>query len=112
MMLSLNYVMNMIHRCHKNDDISWLENGIKASLKIQIKRQMKSLPESARTTQAFLKIAKDEQELQEENFLESQSTSAYMPYFANTVSTTFQQKENKSSSILKTAAIFTTYYTI
>ena len=81
--------------------ISWLENGIKDTLKIQIKRQMKLLSESARTTQAFLKIAKDEQELQEENFPEPQPTSAYMPYFRNTVSTTLQQKENTSSNVLK-----------
>ncbi|CAF3936378.1 unnamed protein product [Rotaria sp. Silwood1] len=46
--------------------ISWLENGIKDSLKVQIQRQMKLLSESTRTTQAFLKIAKDEQELQED----------------------------------------------
>ena len=62
---------------------------------------MKLLSESARTTQAFLKIAKDEQELQEENFSEPQPTSAYMPYFENTVSTTLQQKENTSSNVLK-----------
>ncbi|CAF3989661.1 unnamed protein product, partial [Rotaria sordida] len=74
--------------------ISWLENGIKDSLKIQIKRQMKSLPESARTTQTFLKIAKDEQELQKENIHEPEPTSAYMPYFTNTVSTTLRQEEN------------------
>ncbi len=43
--------------------ISWLENGIKDSLKIPIKRQMKLLSETARTTQAFFKIVKDEQEL-------------------------------------------------
>ncbi len=43
--------------------ISWLENRIKDSLKIQIKRQMKLLSETARTTQAFFKIVKDEQEL-------------------------------------------------
>ena len=49
---------------------------------------MKLLPKSARTTQASLKIANNEQELQEENLPESQSTSTYMPYFANTVSTT------------------------
>ena len=49
---------------------------------------MKSLLKSARTTQAFLKIANSEQELQEENLPESQSTSVYVPYFANTVSTT------------------------
>ena len=81
--------------------ISWLENGIKDTLKIQIKRQMKLLSESARTTQAFLKIAKDEQELQEENFPEPQPTSAYMPYFRNTVSTTLQQTANTSSNVLK-----------
>ncbi|CAF2564518.1 unnamed protein product [Rotaria sp. Silwood2] len=52
--------------------ISWLQNGIKDSLKTQIKRQMKLLPESARTTQAFLKIAKDEQELQEEDSSEQE----------------------------------------
>lgn len=78
--------------------ISWLENGIKDSLKIQIKRQMKLLPDSARTTQAFLKIAKDEQELQEENVTETEPSSAYTPYFANTVSTTSHQKNNTSST--------------
>ncbi|CAF4470401.1 unnamed protein product, partial [Rotaria magnacalcarata] len=55
--------------------ISWLENGIKDSLKISIKRQMKALSDSARTTQAFLKIAKDEQELQEENVPERKTTA-------------------------------------
>ena len=68
-----SYYDAIIKLCHEYDPsmsqkmmISWLENGIKDSLKIQIKRQMKSFHESARTTQAFLKIAKDEQELQEE----------------------------------------------
>jgi hypothetical protein len=75
--------------------ISWLENGIKAPLKIQIKRQMTLLPESARTAQSFLKIAKDEQELQEENTPETEPTPSYIPYFANTVSTTVQQTENR-----------------
>ncbi|CAF4380136.1 unnamed protein product [Rotaria socialis] len=68
--------------------ISWLENGIKNSLKIQIKRQMKSLSESARTTQTFFKIAKDEQKLQDENVPEPQATAPYVPYFANSISTT------------------------
>ncbi|CAF3122582.1 unnamed protein product [Rotaria socialis] len=68
--------------------ISWLENGIKNSLKIQIKRQMKSLSESARTTQTFFKIAKDEQKLQDENVPELQATAPYVPYFANAISTT------------------------
>ncbi|CAF3373720.1 unnamed protein product, partial [Rotaria socialis] len=36
---------------------------------------MKLLPESARTTHAFLKIAKDEQELQEEDSPEQPTTS-------------------------------------
>ena len=62
---------------------------------------MKLLPESARTIQALLKIAKDEQELQEENIPESQSTSTYISYFANTVSTTLKPEENKSSDVSK-----------
>ncbi|CAF3127116.1 unnamed protein product [Rotaria sp. Silwood2] len=40
----------------QNMMISWLENGIKDSLKTQIKRQMKLLPESARIIQAFLTL--------------------------------------------------------
>ncbi|CAF3352665.1 unnamed protein product [Rotaria socialis] len=67
--------------------ISWLENGIKNALKIQIKQQMKFLSESARTTQAVLEIAKDEQELLDENVPEHETTAPYVPYFANTVST-------------------------
>jgi hypothetical protein len=75
--------------------ISWLQNGIRESLKIPIKRQMKLLSEPARTTQAFLKIAKDEQELQEENLPESEPTSSYAPYFANAVSAMLQQTKNE-----------------
>ncbi|CAF3464042.1 unnamed protein product [Rotaria socialis] len=99
-----SYYDAIIKLCHTYDTsmsqrmmISWLENGIKNSLKIQIKRQMKSLSESARTTQAFLKIAKDEDELQNENVLEPQTTAPYVPYFANTVSTTIY-----ASSTLRT----------
>jgi hypothetical protein len=96
-----SYYDAIIKLCHEYDSsmsqkmmISWLENGIKDSLKIQIKRQMKLLSEAARTTQAFLKIAKDEQELQEENLPEPEPTPSSMPYFANTVSTTLQQTSN------------------
>ncbi|CAF1287245.1 unnamed protein product [Rotaria magnacalcarata] len=78
--------------------ISWLQNGIKDSLKTQIKRQMKLLPESARTTQAFLKIAKDEQELQDDS-PEQETTQPYMPYITNTVSTTLQDKRNTSEKV-------------
>ena len=89
--------------------ISWLENGIKDSLKIQIKRQMKLLSETARTTQAFLKIAKDEQELQDENRPESEPTPTYTPYFANTVSTTLlQQNEDTRSNNLNQPSSFRT----
>ncbi|CAF2038712.1 unnamed protein product [Rotaria magnacalcarata] len=91
-----SYYDAIIKLCHEYDPsmsqkmiISWLENGIKDSLKIPIKRQMKALSDSARTTQAFLKIAKDEQELQEENVPERETTAPYIPYFSNTVSTTF-----------------------
>ncbi|CAF1021091.1 unnamed protein product [Rotaria magnacalcarata] len=80
--------------------ISWLENGVKDVLKIQIKRQMKSLSESARTTHAFLKISKDEQELQEENVPKPYTTSPYVPYFTNTVSTTLKQTDNMHSNSL------------
>ncbi|CAF4490419.1 unnamed protein product, partial [Rotaria socialis] len=78
--------------------ISWLQNGIKDSLKTQIKRQMKLLPESARTTQAFLKIAKDEQELQDDS-PEQETTQPYMSYITNTVSTTLQDKRNTSEKV-------------
>jgi hypothetical protein len=93
-----SYYDAIIKLCHEYDSsmsqkmmISWLENGIKDSLKIQIKRQMKLLSESARTTRAFLKIAKDEQELQEE--ISPAPTPSYVPYFGNTVSTTLRRTE-------------------
>ncbi|CAF3386340.1 unnamed protein product [Rotaria socialis] len=79
--------------------ILWLQNGIKDSLKTQIKRQMKLLPESARTTHAFLKIAKDEQELQEEDSPEQATTQPYMPYITNAVSATLQGKRNNSEKV-------------
>jgi hypothetical protein len=81
-----SYYDAVIKLCHEYDSsmsqkmmLSWLENGIKDSLKIPIKRQMKLLSETARTTHTFLKIAKDEQELQEENLLESEPTSTFTP---------------------------------
>ncbi|CAF1230258.1 unnamed protein product [Rotaria magnacalcarata] len=76
--------------------ISWLQNGIKDSLKTHIKRQMKLIPESARTTQAFLKIAKDEQELQEENSTEQESKQPYLPFITNTISKTPQKIQSNS----------------
>ncbi|CAF1473560.1 unnamed protein product [Adineta steineri] len=89
---------DIIKLCHDYDPImsdkmiiSWLENGVKDSLKISIKRQMKLLIESARTTKAFLKIAKDEEELQEEHISVPDPTPSYMPYFTNAVSTTKPQ---------------------
>jgi hypothetical protein len=96
-----SYYDAIIKLCHEYDPsmsqkmmISWLENGVKDSLKLHIKRQMKSLPETARTTQAFLKIAKDEQELQEVVVPTSDTTTSYVPYFSNTVSTTLHETEN------------------
>ncbi|CAF1686109.1 unnamed protein product, partial [Didymodactylos carnosus] len=59
----------------------------------------KLLPESARTIQAFLKIAKDVQELQEEDSSELQPTQSYLPYITNTVSTTAQQTRSNSERI-------------
>ncbi|CAM4974444.1 unnamed protein product [Rotaria socialis] len=96
-----SYYDAIIKLCHEYDPsmsqkmiISWLENGINDSLKIPIKRQMKALSDSARTTQAFFKIAKDEQEPQEENVPERETTAPYVPYFSNTVSTTLKTPEN------------------
>ena len=82
--------------------ISWMENGIKDALRIPIKRQMKLLPETGRTIQAFLKIAKDEQELQEHT-KEPDSTAPYAPYFTNTVSTTIPQSSQPHESASGTA---------
>jgi hypothetical protein len=100
-----SYYDAIMQLCHEYDSsmsqkmmLSWLENGIKDSLKIPIKRQMKLLSETARTTHTFLKTARDEQELQEGNLLESEPTSTFTPYFANTVSTTLKKNENIRSN--------------
>jgi Retrotransposon gag protein/Zinc knuckle len=102
-----SYYDAVIKLCHEYDDsmsqkmmISWLENGIKESLKTQIKRQMKLLPETDRTTQAFLKIAKDEQELEGERLPETEPTSAHLPYFTQTVSTTLPEARDTPSAIM------------
>ena len=101
-----SYYDAIIRLCHEYDStmsqklkISWLENGIKDSLKIPTKRQMKLLSEEEHTTQMFLKVAKDEQELQEESpsTTEANSTS-HTPYFANTVATTLRPTENTSTT--------------
>ena len=99
------YYDSIIRLCHEHDPsmsqkmmLSWLENGVKESLKVPIKRQMKLLSESARTTQAILKIAKDEQELQEIHPSELISALSCPPYFTNTVSTTLPQTEDGSSN--------------
>lgn len=75
--------------------ISWLENGVQDSLKIPIKRQMKALPEEKRTAEEFLKIAKDEYELQHKTRPGTEPTSTYAPYFTNTVSSTLSRTENR-----------------
>jgi Retrotransposon gag protein/Zinc knuckle len=112
-----SYYDAMIKLCHEYDPgmsqkmmISWLENGVKDSLKLQIKRQMKALPETARTTQAFLKIAKDEQELQETVIPTSETTAPYVPYFTNTVSTTLHETENTQPTTQKYSHLPTTAY--
>ena len=102
-----SYYDDIIKLCHDYDlgmsqklMISWLENGINESLKISIKRQMKALVETTRTTQTFLKIAKDEQELQENATTKAETTSSFIPYFTNTVSTTLSQPENQFNNHL------------
>lgn len=96
-----SYYDDVIKLCHDYDPgmsqkliISWLENGINESLKIPIKRQMKTFIETARTTQAFLKIAKDEEELQENSSIQPESTPSFVPYFTNTLSNMLQRTEN------------------
>lgn len=86
-----SYYDDVIRLCNEYDStmsqkmmISWLENGLKESLKIQVKRQMKSLQENERTTQSFLKFAKDEEELQDDG----KESTLYAPYFTNAISTT------------------------
>ncbi len=66
--------------------ISWLENGIKDSLKIQIKRQMKLLSETARTIHNhFLKLWKTNKNYKKNSFYVSpldkldKLTSKYQP---------------------------------
>ena len=101
-----SYYDSIIKLCYEYDPImsqkmkiSWLENSIKDSLKIPIKRQMKLLTEDQRTTQAFLKIAKDEQELHEENRSSPEKISiSHAPYFSNTVATTLQPTRNTLST--------------
>lgn len=97
-----SYYDDIIRLCQDYDPtmsqrliISWLENGINEALKISVKRQMKTLPESTRTTQAFLKIAKDEEELQEHALIQPESTSSVVPYFTNTISTTLQRQQDR-----------------
>lgn len=109
-----SYYDDVIKLCHDYDAgmsqkllISWLENGINESLKIPIKRQMKTLTETARTTQAFLKFAKDEEELQENSSMQTESTSSFVPYFTNTVSTMLQQPTNCSSNPTKYTCVTT-----
>lgn len=97
--LCRDYDPSMSHRMK----VSWLENGIKDSLKIPIKRQMKLLAEEERTIQAFLKIAKDEQELQHNSSPDTETTSAHIPYFTNAVSTTQPPAENSTSRSTTTA---------
>ena len=54
---------------------------------------MKSLPEAVRTIQIFLKIARDEEELQEDRS-EREQGQPCLPYITNTVSTTMKQIRN------------------
>ncbi|CAF1427869.1 unnamed protein product [Adineta ricciae] len=99
-----SYYDTIIKLCHKYDPtlsqrmiISWLENGLYETLKIPVKRQMKSLAETARTAQTFLKIAKAEQELQHES-VSTFETTTYTPYFTDTVSATLPKPGLASSS--------------
>ncbi|CAF1090936.1 unnamed protein product, partial [Didymodactylos carnosus] len=80
-----NYYDSIVKLCSKYDPklptkmiVSCLENGIKTELKTQIKRQMKLIPEDEWTPQIFLKVARNEDELQQD---EQQKFQATHPYF-------------------------------
>ncbi|CAF1486799.1 unnamed protein product [Adineta ricciae] len=82
--------------------ISWLENDVKDSLKISIRRKMKLLIEPARTSKAVLKIAKVEEQLQEEHVPVPDPTLSYVPYFTKTVlSTTSYQRTTVTATFVK-----------
>ena len=114
-----SYYEAVIKLCREYDSsmsqkmmISWLQNGIKDSLKTQIKRQMKLLSESARTTKAFLKIAKIEQELQEEDFYAQKTSTTlftiHYEYDINRITANTKQFR-KGINIYK--FVTTTYFT-
>lgn len=99
------YYDEIIKLCREYDEtmshklkLSWLENGIKESLKVPIKRQLKLLPEEERTAEVFLKIAKDEQELQHTQDNGHDSTFTHAPYFTNAVSTTNRTNDQNTSA--------------
>ncbi|CAF4493417.1 unnamed protein product [Didymodactylos carnosus] len=87
-----NYYDSIVKLCSKYDPkmptkmiVSCLENGIKTELKTQIKRQMKLISEDEWTPQIFLKVVRNEDELQQD---EQQKFQATQPYFIYNTDTT------------------------
>ncbi|CAF1228276.1 unnamed protein product [Adineta steineri] len=91
----LTYYDDVIDLCKQVDSdmslhmiIDYLQDGVCAELKIHIKRCMKKLDDDPSPAQ-FLKIARDEEELQKEfSYSSSSNATATQPYFAHLIATT------------------------
>ena len=68
--------------------IDYLQDGVRDDLKIHIKRRLRNLATDVITPALFLKIARDEEELQKEVSPPSGASSHSHPYFSNVVAAT------------------------
>jgi len=91
----LGYYDDVIDLCKQVDSamplhmiVDYLQDGVRDELKIHVKRRMKTLPVDPSPAQ-FLKIARDEEELQKEfSYSSSSNTTATQPYFAHLTAAT------------------------
>lgn len=67
--------------------VDYLQDGVRDDLKIHIKRRLRTL-DTEITPAVFLKIARDEEELQKEVLSSSNVTSLPQPYFSTVVAAT------------------------
>ena len=85
-------VIDLCKQVHKNMPlhmiVDYLQDGLRPELKIHVKRQLKTLNDSL-TPAIFLKIARDEEELQNELSVEQQTTIIPpQPYFSRCIAAT------------------------
>ena len=90
----LTFYDDIIDLCQQVDSnmplhliIDFLQDGVRDDLKIHIKRRLRTLPDPI-TPAAFLRIARDEEELQKESFSNTASSSFTQPYFPQINATT------------------------